>query len=279
MFLQLIISILWIDILLDILPDVKPITFLLTLTSIIGLVSIGMQFRQRFLSKLDISAPSFKEQMMSQTIVEMSEEKDWLIKELHHRVKNNLQMMVSLLNTQSMYLRDQESIQAITKSRHRLFAMALVHQKLYQNNDLSSIDFAQYLQEIVDYLKDEYEAPSFVAFEVDAVALQLNVNVAIPLGLIINEAVSNALKYAFPVQKNGKILITLKKQDPECYILEIRDNGVGIDNLENQPIDQTLGKSLMSGLSRQLQGKLNIFNQNGILIRMEFSPAGIANCL
>lgn len=212
------------------------------------------------------------------TIKGLTIEKDWLLKELHHRVKNNLQMVISLLNSQAVYLENDEAKKVLRMSRHRLFALSLAHQQLYQGIDLSAIDIPQYLAELVDYLNDEYNPENQISFAIRTVPLSLHVNLAVPLGLITNEAVSNALKYAFPDNRTGQVLITLSRPGNSCYRLEIADNGIGGDSLAKQQNGSTLGKSLMKGLSDQMHGVLEIENTEGVLVRIDFPVDGLQSC-
>jgi len=208
----------------------------------------------------------------------LNTEKDWLVEELHHRVKNNLQMVISLLNTQAVYLENDEAKRVLRKSRHRLFALSLAHQKLYQGFDLSAIDIPQYLAELVEYLNDEYNLENQISFAIKTVPLNLHVNMAIPLGLITNEAVSNALKYAFPDNRPGHVLITLSRPGNGFYRLEIADNGIGGDNLVKQQNGSSLGKSLMKGLSDQMHAVLEIEDTEGILVRIDFPVSELQSC-
>ncbi|MEE1898421.1 histidine kinase dimerization/phosphoacceptor domain -containing protein [Flavobacterium rakeshii] len=197
------------------------------------------------------------------------EEKEWLLKEIHHRVKNNLQIVISLLNTQSAYLENEDALLAIQNSQHRMHAMSLIHQKLYQTDNLSSINISWYIQELASYLKDSFDDENKIRFELNTQSVELDVAQAVPLGLILNEAISNAIKYAFPQQK-GIISITFKETQENTFLLQITDNGIGLpEGFEPTELD-SLGMNLMTGLAEQLDGTFNITTNNGVTITITF---------
>jgi len=197
-------------------------------------------------------------------------EKEWLLKEIHHRVKNNLQIVMSLLNTQSAYLDDGVAMNAIRDSQHRMHSMSLIHQKLYQTDNVSVVDVADYIHELVDYLKDCYDVQNHVRFDLNLEPVQLDVGQAVPLGLILNEAISNAVKYAFRDGRDGLISITVKQQADEYLQLTISDNGAGLPPDFDAHKSGSLGMSLMKGLSSQLNGSFIIENNQGVRIMIEF---------
>ena len=199
------------------------------------------------------------------------EERDWLLKEIHHRVKNNLQIIMSLLNTQSAYLTNPAAIEAIRNSQHRMYAISLVHQKLYQMDSASSVDMVTYVHELANYLKDAYGAEGKIAFLFDLVPLHLHVNMALPLGLIINEAINNSLKYAFPGDAEGDIRISLKSSVQGVYSFRIADNGVGLQRDYDLFADSSFGRNLMAGLADQLGGTYEINNHHGVEIVITFN--------
>ena len=204
----------------------------------------------------------------------ITREKDWLMEETHHRVKNNLQMAISLLNTQSTFLTDKEARQAVRNTQHRMFAISLVYQKLYQEDALSTIDTPQYTGELLDYLKDEYEAGSNIDFDLKTVPLKLDVTLAIPFGLIITEAISNVFRHAFTNGEKGNVSISLDSDDGRHYTLMIRDNGTGLPDGFDPYADTSMGLMLMTGLSRQVRGTLQIYNDNGVTVALDFLNDG-----
>lgn len=198
-------------------------------------------------------------------------EKEWLLKEIHHRVKNNLQIVISLLNTQSAYLDNEDALMAIQNSQHRMHAMSLIHQKLYQSDNLANIDMSWYVYELINYMKECFDTDRNINFVLDIEKTYLDVAQAVPLGLIINESVNNAIKYAFPKNQKGEVSIVLKNIGESNYELKIADNGVGLpEDFENTERD-SLGMNLMIGLSDQIDGTFEMKNDNGLKITITFT--------
>lgn len=197
-------------------------------------------------------------------------EKDWLVKEIHHRVKNNFHTVMGLLGTQSAYLESQEAIQAISESQHRVQAMSLVHQKLYQSDNLSAINMADYIHELVDYLKDSIVANQKIQFvlRIDPIALALSH--CIPLGLVLNEAITNAIKYAFPDHRNGTITVSFKSVMHNRLRLTVSDNGVGLPNNFDIHHATSMGMKLMAGLSDDIDAKLTISTISETVVEIDF---------
>ena len=198
-------------------------------------------------------------------------EKNILLKEIHHRVKNNMQIISSLLNLQTKYTNDDEAVDILKESQNRVRSMAIIHEKLYQSKDLSHINFVDYIQRLVSNLFFSYNAEKTNIKPVfDVEDLSLNIDTAVPCGLIISELVSNSLKYAFPTDMNGEILVSLKFIDNQ-YQLIIRDNGIGmpaeidVNNLE------TLGLLLVMNLTEQLDGEITINRENGTEFIIRFT--------
>ncbi|QDK81896.1 tetratricopeptide repeat protein [Spirosoma sp. KCTC 42546] len=198
-------------------------------------------------------------------------EREWMLREIHHRVKNNLQIITSLLHSQSTYLTDQAALAAIRESQNRVHAMALIHQKLYQSNRLSSIPMAEYINEIVEYLMGTFDLKGNIKKQIAVTPVDLDVTLAVPLGLIINEAITNSLKYAFPMDRSGTIQIELNQVDDHNFWLLIGDDGIGLPTDLNPSRSRTLGMSLIRGLSKQLGGKLQINQMNGVQISLLFA--------
>ena len=182
-------------------------------------------------------------------------EKEMLLKEVHHRVKNNLQTVSSLLRMQSRSIEDPDTLNLIRSSQNRVVAMAMVHEMLYMREDLSKIEYRTYVQELGDYLIKSIKGPeSRIGLRIDIPQIELGIDTAIPLGLLINEAVTNALKYGFKDQDEGEISIVLEKEDKTEYVLRIGDNGVGFPETITHKTTKSLGLKLIHNLSRQLQG-------------------------
>ena len=198
------------------------------------------------------------------------EEKEWLLKEIHHRVKNNLQIVMSLLSSQSAYIDNETALSAIQASRHRVYAMSLIHQKLYNSENVSSIDMSFYTRELVSYLRDSFTTGQRIRFELDIQPVVLDVGQAVPLGLILNEAITNAIKYAFPDDRAGVISVSLANTSPRRYLLVIADDGVGIPDQDGTIRNGSLGMSLIRGLSNSLDGNVIVENKNGTVIKIAF---------
>lgn len=171
-------------------------------------------------------------------------EREWLLKEVHHRVKNNLQIVMSLLNSQSHYLKDESAKSAIENSQHRVHTMSLIHKKLYQAESVATIDMANYFCELTDYYKVAFDTGGKVVFRLDAQSIELPASQAVPIGLILNEAVNNALKHAFPNGRNGTVDISLKRVDGHCVELRVSDDGIGFSSDVNEK-PATLGMKLI----------------------------------
>ncbi|AYL95571.1 histidine kinase dimerization/phosphoacceptor domain -containing protein [Mucilaginibacter celer] len=198
-------------------------------------------------------------------------EKEWLIKEVHHRVKNNLQMVTSLLYSQSVYLSDDAARVAVNDSLRRMQAMSLIHQKLYQDENTATIAISGYISELLRYLHESFDSGNEVVFEQHIEPLDLDVAQAVPLGLIITESIVNAIKYAFLNEQKGIVTITLKQDDPGYLLLKISDNGIGLPAAHETIEHKSLGLDLMKGLAKQLNGSFYIENNNGVHITVKFA--------
>jgi two-component sensor histidine kinase len=197
-------------------------------------------------------------------------DKDMLLKEVHHRVKNNLQIVMSLLSTQLVYLENKEAVEAIEESQQRVQSIALIHQKLYRESTGSSIDLHSYLHDMVDDLDNSFNAAQRgINFQLSVQAINLDVDQAVPIGLILNEAITNAIKYAFDAQ-GGKIFISIHQLEDQQLELIVQDNGKGLPKDFDLAVSTTLGMEMMRGLGKQLRGKLQISNLNGVTLKLVF---------
>jgi len=187
-------------------------------------------------------------------------EKDSLLKEIHHRVKNNLQMVSSLLSLQTKNTKSKAAINALEEGKSRVKAMALIHQKLYQNDDLSVIEMQGYIESLINSVQSVYKKGGHnINITIDAEGVELDIDRAIPFGLILNELVSNSFKYAFPHdEENGKIYIHLRKMGDKEGFFEYSDNGVGLPEDTEERTNSSMGIRLMNRLANQLQTRLNI---------------------
>ncbi|MBO0340797.1 MAG: histidine kinase dimerization/phosphoacceptor domain -containing protein [Bacteroidota bacterium] len=200
-------------------------------------------------------------------------EKDSLLKEIHHRVKNNLQMVSSLLSLQTKNTRSKAAIEALEEGKSRVKAMALIHQKLYQNDDLSVIEMQGYIESLINSVQSVYKKGGHnISITIDAEGTELDIDRAIPFGLILNELVSNSFKYAFPENdENGKIYIHLRKNGDQGYF-EYTDNGIGLPEDTDERAHSSMGIRLINRLVNQLQSKLNIDRQvEGVRFWFNFS--------
>jgi two-component sensor histidine kinase len=196
-------------------------------------------------------------------------EKEWLLKEVHHRVKNNLHTIISLLESQAIFL-ENDALKAIESSQHRIYAMSLIHQKLYQVDNVKNIEMGQYLPEFIQYLKQSFGTSNKILFCTEIEPLSLDVSVAIPIALILNEAVTNSIKYAFPGDRKGTILVAMYRSGEEI-VLEVADDGIGIDkDIINNTLN-SLGVELMKGLSEDINGRIEFANEGGTKITVRFS--------
>ena len=187
-------------------------------------------------------------------------EKDSLLKEIHHRVKNNLQMVSSLLSLQTKNTRSKAAIEALEEGKSRVKAMALIHQKLYQNEDLSVIEMQSYIESLINSVQSVYRKGGHnIDITVDTEGVELDIDRAIPFGLILNELVSNTFKYAFPENdENGKIYIQIRKTEDREGYFEYSDNGVGLPKDTENISKTSMGIRLMNRLANQLQTTLNV---------------------
>jgi len=201
------------------------------------------------------------------------EEKEMLVREIHHRVKNNLQIVMSLLSSQTRYLHDDKALSAIKESHQRVRAISLIHQKLYQSERVALIDMAAYIRELTEHLGDSFDARDRIRFQLAVIPLELDVALAVPLGLIINEAVTNSIKYAFPGGRAGKVAVSLVAVDGENHLLTITDNGIGVGGDLDPGRSRTMGMSLMKGLSKQIKGTFRLESTGGLTITVLFSSA------
>lgn len=186
-------------------------------------------------------------------------EKDSLLKEIHHRVKNNLQMVSSLLSLQTKNTRSKAAIQALEEGKSRVKAMALIHQKLYQHDDLSVIEMQGYIESLINSVQSVFKKGGHnINITIDAEDVELDIDRAIPFGLILNELVSNSFKYAFPGDdSNGKIYVHLRKNKEVGYF-EYTDNGIGLPEDTDERTESSMGIRLMNRLVNQLQSTLNV---------------------
>lgn len=201
----------------------------------------------------DITATKQNEDKLTQSL----KEKEVLLKEVHHRVKNNMQIISSILNLQSSYTTDDNILNLLRESQNRIKTMAYIHESLYQNKTFSSINFNDYLSQLTNNIIHSYSvSPEKMKLIVNCEKTILNLDISIPLGLIINELVTNSIKHAFPSTSKGNITINLKTQN-KCVFLTVQDNGVGIDSDMSPENSGSLGLQLVLTLIDQIDGKIS----------------------
>lgn len=238
-------------------------SFIGILLLVIALALIYRRFKinQRIKKEIDIK---------NQALTHLLDEKEWLLKEIHHRVKNNLQIVMSLLNTQSHFLNDDSAREAIKNSQDRIHSISLIHKKLYQTENVVAVNMQLYIMELTEYFKASFDTKQRLRFILDVEAIELDSSRAVPVGLILNEAVSNAIKHAFPENKEGLIDIKLYRSATNNIILSIKDNGVGAEEDLNDNDFSSLGIKLIKGFSTELKAKLKFVNHNGLQVSLEF---------
>ena len=202
-------------------------------------------------------------------------EKEILLKEIHHRVKNNLQIISTLLDLQSDSIRDEHTLKLFHESQDRIRTMALVHEQLYNSRDLSFIDFSGYAGRLVSSLYQSYvEDTDRIGMKVEVRDVELMIDQAIPCGLIINELVSNAIKYAFPGDRSGGISVRGHTDDEGWVFLTVADNGAGLPAGFDFATAETLGLQIVSMLTRQLRGSLDLGTGPGASFTLRFRRIG-----
>jgi two-component sensor histidine kinase len=202
-------------------------------------------------------------------------EKEVLLREIHHRVKNNLQIIDSLLYLQARAIRDQVNavaIDAFTESRSRIKSMATIHDRLYRSRDISGVDFGEYLQALVPELLNFYESSDRIAVHIDSEPVYLPIDQAIPCGLIINELVTNALKHGFPAGRTGTVNLGFHELPDGSWKLSVADDGAGMPGAWDLDNPASMGLRLVRDLVRQIDGQVLITSENGTCVSITFRP-------
>lgn len=197
-------------------------------------------------------------------------EREMLLKEVHHRVKNNLQVISSILNLQSSYVKDQYTLSMLKECRDRIKSMSFIHESLYQTKNFSHVDFGDYLKSLCSNLLYSYSVSGRVTLNYDIDNIFLTLDTAIPTGLIVNELVSNSLKYAFPDNQKGNIFVSLKRPKGGHNVLMVEDDGVGMPSNVNYKETDSLGLQLVVTLSDQIDGELVLKKGKGTCFVIEF---------
>ncbi len=198
-------------------------------------------------------------------------EKEILLREIHHRVKNNMQIIISLINLQQNQLRDDTQHTFFEESKNRIFSMALVHEQLYESENLSRIELLEYIKSLVQNIKHSSgERSDRITFDISIPHVYLTIDKAIPCGLIANELITNSLKHAFPGRRKGRIEISVNKNNGPLCSLQIKDNGVGLPEDVDVKKSSSLGLVLVSLLTEQLDGTVRIDRTGGTTFTIEF---------
>ena len=214
----------------------------------------------------DITASKTATQQLNQSL----QEKEVMLKEIHHRVKNNLQVICSLLNLQSRYLKGENTIKSFKETQNRVRSMAVVHEQIYQSDSLSEIVLLDYVQQLTEMLFRAYATNLKIKCETEIEDFSLDLDTAVPCGLIINELVSNAFKYAFDDREQGRILIKAFSNRENNMVLVVEDNGIGLKPNFDPNKSRSLGLRLVKNLTEQLQGKLTIDSDRNSGTKFEF---------
>ncbi|MEQ8575301.1 MAG: sensor histidine kinase, partial [Fulvivirga sp.] len=203
-------------------------------------------------------------------IEEKNKERETLLKEIHHRVKNNLQIISSILSMQSRKLEDSLAKSAVDEGRSRIKSMSLIHEKLYSSDQLTNVKMKDYIEELSGFLFNTYKPSGVVKQKINVEDIDMDIDTAIPVGLILNELISNALKYAFSANGDGELDISLRMEDKE-YVLQVSDSGKGLPL--NFTESQNMGMRLVNVLTEQLDGLLKIENEGGAHFTLKFKPS------
>jgi two-component system, sensor histidine kinase PdtaS len=217
-----------------------------------------------------------RQRKKSAIIQKQSDDLQTLIKEIHHRVKNNLQIISSLLDLQSLSIKDKQAAGAVREGKIRVQSMALIHQNLYNEGNIKGIVMEDYIKNLVENLFNSYNIQKDkIKLVTDIDYLNLDVDTVIPLGLIINELISNSLKYAFKETVRGEIYVALKENNKHLQ-LKVKDNGCGFPSNWNKIQSNSFGYNLINAFAQKLKAKLDIYNDNGACISMEISRYKLA---
>lgn len=223
------------------------------------------------LSGLSIFSLYKKQIAKNQIIQRQANDLEVLMKEIHHRVKNNLQVVSSLLDLQSHSISDAQAHEAVKEGKNRVQSMALIHQNLYSEGNIKGIKLKEYVSNLLQTLCDSYNVTSEkVKISVTVDDLKLDVDTMIPLGLVLNELVSNSFKYAFKEKQNGELSILLKAQADHLHLL-VKDNGSGFPAGMDVKTGKSFGMKMIRAFAQKLKAKLDVYNNNGAVVEMHIS--------
>ncbi|MFV0570922.1 MAG: histidine kinase dimerization/phosphoacceptor domain -containing protein [Xanthomarina gelatinilytica] len=236
----------------------------ITIAALLTFSLIGM-----FSSMRNIRKKRKKLQVLNLELETKNKQNELLLKEIHHRVKNNLELVKSLISLQSAQLEDSATKNAMIASQNRVQSMGIIHQKLYQGENLGSIEMKDYFINLSEGILDSFNTEDQIKIECAMEQLELDVDTAVPIGLIVNELLTNALKYAFPENQKGNIQISLFKDKPGTLTLKVVDNGIG-KTLGTAPKGTGFGSQLIKLLTKQLNGEMKEESHNGTSVLFHF---------
>lgn len=242
----------------------------IALSSLLVIILFGLFYNYRKNKKRNLQLETLNGELDTK-----NKQNELLLKEIHHRVKNNLELVKSLIALQSAQLEDSATKDAMIASQNRVQSMGIIHQKLYQGEQLGSIDMKDYFINLGDGILDTFNADHKVKIECAMEQLELDVDTAVPIGLIVNELLTNALKYAFPNENKGKIEISLTRPNPETLTLKVVDNGIGKTS-DAKPKGTGFGTQLIRLLTQQLNGQMEEDHDNGTSIKFDFKVKSAA---
>jgi len=221
----------------------------------------GVVFSMTDIDSLKVAEKNFRTSL---------EEKELLLRELHHRVKNNMQIISSLLSLQTQHIKDERDLKIFESSQNRVKTMSLIHEELYSSQDFSHINLSEYIQNLTkELLTSHIEDPGRVKLTVNVEDVRMELETAIPLGLLINEIVANSVNHAFPNEQKGKIIVELER-DGNAFILKMSDDGIGIPEDIDFKKAETLGFQLINSLVNQLDGQIEMHTNNGTRYTVKF---------
>jgi PAS domain S-box-containing protein len=239
-------------------------------------VEVSVQYRPADGGQFVVFLRDITERKRAEAKIRASlKEKEVLLKEIHHRVKNNLQIISSLLFLQTSRTEDPGVVSALSESRNRIKSMALIHERLYQSPNLATVDMGKYTRNLVSDLQHSYGIEhGSVRLTLNVESISLGITEAIPCGLIINELVSNALKHAFPKGKEGEITIEVQRGNTNQITLTVSDNGIGFPEHVDFRKSPSLGMTLVTSLVEQLGGAIELDTRGGTAFTITFNVSG-----
>lgn len=246
----------------------------LLLGGILLLILLGLfvynRYQQANRQKRIIESQKTQVEEAMHALAKGNEEKEVLLKEIHHRVKNNLQIISSLLDLQTKNMDDDQALLAIADGQNRVKAMALIHEKLYQNEDIAKLNFTEYCEQLSAQIAAIHEPTGTISREVTGAELELDIDTAIPIGLILSELLTNAFKYGVHGKEDGQVRMHLEQTAAGEYLIRVSDNGPGMPDDFDLKKAKSLGLRLVRRLSRQLYGTANYHNENGAVFTITF---------